>query len=283
MSTVNTKKNIEAIVKAVLDVLLDEEIIDQDNVKEMTELLHVPVSKELKKMKLKVPTDPLKPKRPPSGYILYSSEINAEVRSELKKTEKYDNKQLTGAVSKVIGARWRKLSDKEKKPYLKKAEDAKAEYLVKMEDYTPPTPAELAEKTVSKRKAKDPNAPKGVKGSFIQYSGDVRAQVKEENPDAKVHEISKIIGAMWKALSDEEKAPFEARARADRERYNAEMEEYNASGGAENAPKKASKKAPKKASKKVVASPPKTPKKSSTKSKKAPSAPKKRRVKKSTE
>jgi hypothetical protein len=41
-------------------------------------------------------------------------------------------------------------------------------------------------------------------------------QVKKENPDAKLGEMAKIIGAKWNELSLEEKAPYQKKADADK-------------------------------------------------------------------
>ena len=45
---------------------------------------------------------------------------------------------------------------------------------------------------------------------FFAFCQDKRAQVKAENPDAKVTEITSMLGAMWRNLSDEEKQPYHA-------------------------------------------------------------------------
>jgi hypothetical protein len=44
--------------------------------------------------------------------------------------------------------------------------------------------------------------------AFIQFSNEKRAQVKAENPKAGFGEMGKILGKMWKALSDDEKAKY---------------------------------------------------------------------------
>ncbi len=43
-------------------------------------------------------------------------------------------------------------------------------------------------------------------------------QVVAENPGMAVTEVSKVLGAQWKELSADAKAPFDAMARADKER-----------------------------------------------------------------
>ena len=56
----------------------------------------------------------------------------------------------------------------------------------------------------------------------------MRERVKEENPDLKVTEIAKVIGAKWKALTDEEKKKYNDMAEKDKERYEAEKSTWDA-------------------------------------------------------
>jgi hypothetical protein len=57
-----------------------------------------------------------------------------------------------------------------------------------------------------------------VISSFIAFSNATRAAVKAENPSLSVTEIAKEIGSRWKALTAEEKEPYEKSAKEDRER-----------------------------------------------------------------
>jgi hypothetical protein len=54
-----------------------------------------------------------------------------------------------------------------------------------MENYEPPSRSAGAKGKAkkAKAKAKDPNAPKGAKGSFLYFSSEMRSTIKEENPD----------------------------------------------------------------------------------------------------
>ena len=121
-----------------------------------------------------------------------------------------------------------------------------------MKDYEPPTTTET-EVTVKRKPTKDPNAPKRFMSSYMFFSNEVRALVKEENPDVTFGQIvsprkdstpsssvqlttfcfycmvqGKIIGEKFRALSAEEKKKYEKLAADDKERYNREMIEYEA-------------------------------------------------------
>ncbi|KAL7533563.1 hypothetical protein ACHAXR_009261, partial [Thalassiosira sp. AJA248-18] len=76
---------------------------------------------------------------------------------------------------------------------------------------------------------KDPNAPKGVPGSFIFYQNEIRCKVLAENPKTTFGEASVIMGQRWKALSEEERRPYHAMRDNDKQRYEKEMAVYDAS------------------------------------------------------
>ena len=68
------------------------------------------------------------PKRPISAYFFY----NQERREKLKKEKpNLDNKELIRAMSEE----WNKLTDEEKKPYVKKAAEDKKRYVEEMKAY----------------------------------------------------------------------------------------------------------------------------------------------------
>lgn len=72
-------------------------------------------------------------------------------------------------------------------------------------------------KPVKLKKPKKVKAETGVekpkrKNPYIIFSSEKRAGVKEANPEMKPKDIVKELSAMWKALSDEEKAPYKEQA-----------------------------------------------------------------------
>jgi hypothetical protein len=75
-------------------------------------------------------------------------------------------------------------------------------------------------------KLKDENAPKRPKSGYLFFAEKKRPEIKEENPDLKMTEISKVIGERWKEASPESKAKYAKKAEKDKERYKQEMEEY---------------------------------------------------------
>ena len=53
----------------------------------------------------------------------------------------------------------------------------------------------------------------------------MRSVVKAANPNVEAKEIQKLLSDNFKALSAEERAPYDAKAAADKERYQKEMAE----------------------------------------------------------
>ncbi|CDP21129.1 unnamed protein product [Coffea canephora] len=78
------------------------------------------------------------------------------------------------------------------------------------------------------KKAKDPNKPKRPPSAFFVFMEEFRKQFKEENPNNKlVAVVGKAAGDKWKSFTDEEKAPYVARAEKRKQDYERQMQAYN--------------------------------------------------------
>ncbi|KAI9314175.1 high mobility group box domain-containing protein [Dichotomocladium elegans] len=84
-----------------------------------------------------------------------------------------------------------------------------------------------AAKANGKRGKKEKTGPKRGLSAYMFFSQDQRPKVKEENPDASFGSIGKILGEKWKNMSEQEKAPYVAKAEADKKRYEAEKAAAN--------------------------------------------------------
>ncbi|KAJ1447357.1 high mobility group box domain-containing protein, partial [Pelagophyceae sp. CCMP2097] len=78
------------------------------------------------------------------------------------------------------------------------------------------------------KKPKDPNAPKGPKSSYIHFSMAKRPEVLAEDSSLTMGDISKKIGALWKELSEEEKAPYIEAAKVEKDAYTVALAAYKA-------------------------------------------------------
>lgn len=66
----------------------------------------------------------------------------------------------------------------------------------------------LTETQSTKKSKKDPNRIKKPKSAYLFFCDDKRKEVQEKNPEMKMAEISKVLGGMWKELSEEEKQKY---------------------------------------------------------------------------
>jgi hypothetical protein len=89
-----------------------------------------------------------------------------------------------------------------------------------------PQQKQLKAKRKKRKKNKDPNHPKHNRSAFTLYSNAHRERVKGENPDAKFGDIAKLLNAEFKELSEDDKAEWNEKADADKQRYLREMEDY---------------------------------------------------------
>lgn len=95
---------------------------------------------------------------------------------------------------------------------------------------TPKAPKEKPEtKKRSRVRRKDPLAPKRAKSAYMFFYQTtyptLRGELTEKIP---ITEIAKQIGARWKVLSEADKHPYQKKASADKERYEAEKKAYTA-------------------------------------------------------
>ncbi|CAD6251202.1 unnamed protein product [Miscanthus lutarioriparius] len=72
-----------------------------------------------------------------------------------------------------------------------------------------------------KKKGKGKAGPERKKPcpAYVLWLKDQWTEVKEENPEADFKDVSSTLGAKWKALSAEEKQPYEERYRQEKEAY----------------------------------------------------------------
>ena len=69
-------------------------------------------------------------------------------------------------------------------------------------------------KAKKEKKVKNPDAPKLPASAYILFSNAKRAEVVAANPSAKLPEVAKILGGMWKALTPEQQASYKPAATA---------------------------------------------------------------------
>jgi hypothetical protein len=184
----------------------------------------------------------------PKGKMTAYGFFSNEIRTHMK-----ESNQIVAftELSKQTAQLWRGMTEEQKAPYEQQAREDKERWTKEMEvfkaglPFGPPananadgtssvekivkpnsaTPGDSTKKQKVKVK-KDKNAPKGPVGSFLFFYADVRAELVQSSPEMENTEMGKVAGMRWKALTPEEKAPYELKAKEDKERHTREMAKY---------------------------------------------------------
>jgi len=162
------------------------------------------------------------PKRPLTGYMRYIQTIRAEVEEETG---------LNGIqVTPHLSARWNALSDAEKDKFSKAFHKEMVKHKKVMAKYkkTDAYKAFQQKKKARKigKKPKDKNAPKRPSTAFFIFANEVRGEIREENPDASIGEIGKILGQQWNALAEDRKEAYKAQNEKAKVKYAKKLAAY---------------------------------------------------------
>ncbi|EDL80494.1 rCG31445 [Rattus norvegicus] len=154
----------------------------------------------------------LRPKVNVSSYIHFM--IN--FRNKFK--EQQPNTYLTfNEFSRRCSEKWRSISKNEKAKFEAIAKLDKARYQEEMMNYVGKR---------RKRRKRDPLAPRKPPSSFLLFSLDHFAKLKQENPNWTVVQVAKAAGKMWSMITDVDKRPYEQKAAIMRAKYFQEREAY---------------------------------------------------------
>jgi hypothetical protein len=86
-------------------------------------------------------------------------------------------------------------------------------------------------KKKTKKAKKDPNEPKKPLSSYMIFCSEKREEAKKQNPDMKLTEISKVLGAEWKELSDKEKKVYQDKAEEAKSAYTQVKKDFDSKKG----------------------------------------------------
>jgi len=175
----------------------------------------------------------VQPKKPMTAFFLYTEEQRPIIVKQLGEEAK-----VKGAVVKTAAAQWKDLPAEKKAPYEKNAAAAKAEYDTALASFK-----QMGGEVVRKRKAdkdakpkKDKDAPKKPSGGgYGQFLAENREKIVKSLPTGSnvITDTAKAAGAQWKALSQDEKKPYEDKFAEKMKQFQAAMEEYKANQAAE--------------------------------------------------
>jgi hypothetical protein len=164
-----------------------------------------------------------KPKRATTSYLAFCSINRAAIKEQ--------NPDLGFAdLAKKVGAAWKELPAEEMETYVCIAKADKARYDEEMKTYVPPAESEVPgtdkKNFKPKKKRKHPDAPKKGLSSYLCFTMSMRPQLTKEHPNMTFRELAVALGQKWKALSSEEKVPFEEQAAASKKEAQAKMIEF---------------------------------------------------------
>jgi hypothetical protein len=153
--------------------------------------------------------DPNAPKKPLSAYIIFCNNNREAIN-------KADPTITAKQVLQKLGAAWKSISEKEKKHYEELAKKDVERYENQMKGYTPTPETEV------KGRGKKSDGPTRPMTAYMFFCQAERENVKRDHPTLPGKEITKKLGEKWHTLSDDQKAPFEAKQVSDKARYESE-------------------------------------------------------------
>eukprot|EP00565_Helicotheca_tamesis_P003635 CAMPEP_0185741120 /NCGR_PEP_ID=MMETSP1171-20130828/38789_1 /TAXON_ID=374046 /ORGANISM="Helicotheca tamensis, Strain CCMP826" /LENGTH=355 /DNA_ID=CAMNT_0028413069 /DNA_START=1042 /DNA_END=2109 /DNA_ORIENTATION=- len=178
----------------------------------------------------KTSRDPGAPKRNMSAYLLYQNAMRDQFKAL--------NPGMTfGQLAKYTSAMYAEMPPAEKEAWVARAEADKARYLHELASYVPPPGYDAKGDAITQgpgksssssrgKSDKDTNAPKRNMSAYLLYQNAMRDQFKRENPGMTFGQLAKYTSHMYKNLTPEEKAMWDARAAQDKARYDAQIAAY---------------------------------------------------------
>lgn len=195
--------------------------------------------------------DPNAPKRPLTSYMLFCLDERPKIRKEFPHAR-------VPEIGKALGTRFRNLSEEEMAYYVNKAADLKEKYDQDKAEYysnvpkgapgvtrnpnatsedvlehyaigAPGTaPYPYATFAGMDKVPKDPTKPKKPLSVYMLFCKEHRPQVVQENPHMRVPDIGRVLGSMYRKLTEEEMSFYQHRADLLKEQYDRDMAEWKA-------------------------------------------------------
>ena len=181
---------------------------------------------------------PEAPKKALTAYIFFSKEMRPRIKAtmdpETKVWFRNCRDEQTTEIVRIIAEKWSAMTDEEKAPYRKLAEDDKVRYNQEISNYDGPLHIPVTRKRghqirapVGERRGVDgKGAPKRAMSAFLYFSNSKRQEMQRDNPDMKITAISAKLGEIWREMTDEEKEPYVKKSKEDRDRYHKEQEVF---------------------------------------------------------
>ena len=159
-------------------------------------------------------------KRPMSAFMWF---INENRQAYIKKHPDAKLTQITTELSK----QWQALSEKDRQPYVKKNEVDKLRFQKERDEA-------IAKHKVATEELAGPTKPKKALNAYLYFIKDesAREQIKKDHQKYIAEKgvdtpWLKFLTIAWEKLSEKSKQKYNDLAKADQERYTAELEKYN--------------------------------------------------------
>lgn len=177
------------------------------------------------------------PNRPAGAYMRFVSAVRPRI------VEQYPQlKSDISSFGKYVGQLWNNCTEEDKNHYRSitqsemavynkqveayKATDGYAQYQKAKKEFKKANRGARELKNLKKTLVSQPKRPMS---GYMLFANDVRPQIAAANPDFKVSDLGKEIGRQWGALSEEAKAPYNARYVQAKAQYATELAAYRQS------------------------------------------------------
>jgi hypothetical protein len=211
----------------------EEEIVKNDK-KKRKSIVNINDNKENISKQVKKVKDKNAPKGILNAYNFFCNEHRQVIKDEHPDFSFSD-------ISTELGTRWKLISEQDKVSFQKQSDEDKIRYKTEMNAYKPKALSEIhnnnnnnnemissGEVIKKTKKVKDKNAPRGGLTAYNFFCATQRQAIKDEHPDYSFTDNATELSIRWKALSEEDKIPFQKQADGDKIRYKTEMNAYKA-------------------------------------------------------
>ena len=157
------------------------------------------------------------PKRPLNPMFLFANDVRPGIMDKMRKASP-DGKVSLGAIGAEVSAQWRKLSDDERKPYVKQWEDKRQAYAeAKKEHFQKRRAAIQAMPNAPKPKPRVgrpelPRVPVTTSGTesaaYQQFVQALIGDVQKASPGLPRRAVEEKLAEAWGVMSEAEKKPF---------------------------------------------------------------------------
>lgn len=164
--------------------------------------------------------DKPKVKRGPTGYLLFQADVRSTIKSELEAELEEGEKLKPQRVVTEGAKRWKELSKEEQAEWNEKAKAAKTPPSSDGEDEAPKKEPKKKSKKDEATSSTDAPAKKKRQTGYMAFAAVIRPEVKAElsqeladGEKLKPQDVVTEIAKRWSALSDDEKAEWNEKAK----------------------------------------------------------------------